>query len=292
MRIAAVDWSVDRKKRWVCECVDGVVHAPRMVVDAEAAVWKDSPAQRAGSTRGTRGLAHGGRPGPCGLLTGEGPAVVGFDFPIGMPEAYCRAAGMRGFAEALEREWVVTDSPSMGEPFYPRSPGGRSMAVLEKALGMERGAWLRRCDRETGAGALFWTLGAKQVGRAAISGWREVLRVRPEGWKLWPFEDVDVKRDKWVAEIYPAMGYAKNFGKRYLENRRAFGGELRDRAKRLGVRLDEELEEMVEEGFAEGEDAFDAFAGVLVMVEGLEKGAPEVVGVRRWEGWILGAAFR
>lgn len=46
-------------------------------------------------------------------------------------------------------------------------------ARLEEALGVEL---LRECDRRAKAHPLFYTLGVRQVGRAAADGWRKVIR--------------------------------------------------------------------------------------------------------------------
>ncbi|MBS1826299.1 MAG: DUF429 domain-containing protein [Acidobacteria bacterium] len=260
MRIAAADWSVHPRKRWVCECVDGVVSAPRQVADAAA------------------------------LLSGDGPAVVGFDFPIGMPAAYCRAAGFSHFFECLRVDWTPSNHPALAQPFFPQTPN-RKMAELEAVLGIARGDWLRECDRLAGAAPMFWTLGAKQVGKAAISGWKEVLRARPEVWKIWPFEAVDVRRDQWVAEIYPALGYPKNFGKRNPARRREYAGELLARAAQLQLRLTAECETAVQDGFGphpDGEDPFDAFVGLVGMAESLGDIPSRAPLGDQCEGWILG----
>lgn len=263
MRIAAADWSIDPRKRWVCECLDDVVSAPQQVADAAA------------------------------LLSGDGPAVVGFDFPIGMPAAYFRAAGISHFFECLNVEWTPSNQPSLAQPFFPHSPKGK-MAELEAALGITKDGWLRECDRRAGAAPLFWILGPKQVGKAAISGWKEVLRARPKDWKIWPFDAVDVQRDKWIAEIYPALGYPKNFGKRDPAWRRAYAAELLTQAARLQLRLTTDLEAMVQDGFGpypDGEDPFDAFVGLLGMVESLRDISPRELSGDQCEGWILGLPF-
>lgn len=270
MRVAAADWSLHPRKRWVCVAEGVVVSAPQQVTDAAS------------------------------LLVGDGPAVVGFDFPIGLPEAYCRGAGITDFPSVLAREWRASNEPSLAQPFYPHAPGGRSKRVLEQALELESRQWLRECDRLTGAGALFWTLGPKQVGKAAITGWREVLRQRPDGWKLWPFDEVDVQRDRWVAEIYPALAYRlmhlpANFGKRKQDARRAQAAKMLAFAEGLELRLSDQLTASVLDGFgasAAGEDPFDAFTGLLGMVDSLRRvpfpHAPPQDAVRRREGWILG----
>lgn len=261
MRIAAADWSIHPRKRWVCECIDNLVYPPRQVNDSAA------------------------------LLSGDGPAVVGFDFPIGMPEAYCRSQRIDHFFECLHRDWLPSNQPSPQQPFFPRTPN-RKIVELEQALGIPRQQWLRTCDCLTNAGSLLWLIGPKQVGRAAISGWREVLRHRPPAWKIWPFETVDPLRDRWIAEIYPALGYPKNFGKRKADNRRAYAPQLLATAARLRLTIHPDLEALVHNGFGpacDGEDPFDAFVGVLGMVEHLTTPAPQDERVRRWEGWILGA---
>ena len=105
MRVAAADWSLHPRKRWVCVAEDGFVSAPRQVTDAAS------------------------------LLAGDGPAVVGFDFPIGLPEAYCHLAEVTDFLSELGHEWRASNTPSLAQPFYPHSPGGRSKRVLEQTLG-------------------------------------------------------------------------------------------------------------------------------------------------------------
>src|SRR4029079_19473112 len=75
---------------------------------------------------------------------------------------------------------VLPGEIALGRPFYPARPGGTSQAHLVEGLGVaSMDDLLRRCDRRTAtrraACSIFWTLGANQVGRAAIAGWREVL---------------------------------------------------------------------------------------------------------------------
>src|SRR5437773_11362000 len=53
---------------------------------------------------------------------------------------------------------------------------------------------LRACDYSTAdrykACEIFWTLGANQVGKAAIAGWRDLLApaVRDKAIAIWPFD--------------------------------------------------------------------------------------------------------
>jgi len=158
-------------------------------------------------------------------------AVLGLDFPIGLPAAYASAAGISGFLDALPRfgsgEWrgfyevaEAVDQISLRRPFYPARPGGTSHEQLLKGLGLGATDDLyRRCERRTpdrgAASFLFWTLGAKQVGKAAISGWRDLLAPGLADYginlAIWPFagtlRDLMHERMFVVVETYPAEAY-------------------------------------------------------------------------------------
>ena len=60
---------------------------------------------------------------------------------------------------------------NLGRPFYPAgSTGGTKKQHLVKALNLTRDDDpRRRCERSANAQALFWLVGAKQVGRAERS---------------------------------------------------------------------------------------------------------------------------
>src|SRR5690606_33770734 len=119
------------------------------------------------------------------------PVLVGFDFPIGLPSAYARHAGIQRFQEVLpafgtgrwERFYdaaAAADEIDLARPFYPMRPGGTSQRHLTEALGVASITdLLRTCERRNGtrgaASPLFWTMGGKQVGKAAIIGWKQVL---------------------------------------------------------------------------------------------------------------------
>src|SRR4051812_36449513 len=135
-----------------------------------------------------------------------GRTLVGFDFPIGIPSAYGGKTRLADFRQALSHfgqgEWAhvfdVADQPhevSIRRPFYPKgSRKGVSRTSLVSGLGVASFEdLLRICERKTperqAACSLFWTLGGNQVGRAAISGWRDVVRPAMErGAALWPFD--------------------------------------------------------------------------------------------------------
>jgi hypothetical protein len=72
---------------------------------------------------------------------------------------------------------------SIQRPFYPFAPGNKRHAHLLNALGLDSIDDLRReCEKQQpgrrAACPLFWTLGANQVGKGAIIGWRDVLAPR------------------------------------------------------------------------------------------------------------------
>jgi len=298
------DWSTVAKKRWVASAArtdaGWQVTLPRLVRDTRAFVGE--------------------------LFTAVGPALAGFDFPIGVPTAYGQLTGLADFSTALEvfgqGEWaeffVVAEMPqqvSRTRPFYPRaSTAAAKQAHLLHGLGIGSIDALRRqCERATptrrAACPLFWTLGGNQVGKAAISGWHEVIApARRRGARLWPFDGslaelatagVPVLAETYPAEAYGHVGVAfgASMSKRRQEDRRTAMAGLLDWARQRGVTFSVELITQVEDGFGargEGEDAFDALIGVLGMIEvadgrRLERPADRNSG-EAWEGWILGQA--
>ncbi|WP_236045132.1 MULTISPECIES: DUF429 domain-containing protein [Pseudooceanicola] len=283
----------------------------------------------------TAALPRGGRyllgaPEPVGdtatllaRLRGAGPLLIGFDFPIGLPAAYGARTGFADFPTALAgfgtgdwADWFsVSREPgqiSLHRPFYPHAPGGRKRDHLTAGLdlpGFE--ALLRLCDRKTptrpAACALFWTLGGNQVGKAAITGWQEVLQPNLSRIGLWPFQgrlhDLLARHATVVAETYPAEAYGQigitksaQWSKRNQDHRRAHAAApLLDWIARRGHDATPALRAQIRAGFSpgpEGEDQFDALAGLCAMldvVQGhLPEGAPEQPDIRQWEGWILG----
>src|SRR6202030_388721 len=142
-----------------------------------------------------------------GDIGSQSCALAGFDFPIGIPVQYANAAGIKQFKSFLTElgsgRWPdffnCAKDPaeiSVRRPFFPLKPGGTRQAQLLHALGVQNiGELHRRCERkQTGRRAacpLFWTLGANQVGKGAIVGWRDVLAPALNNDNdvfLWPFD--------------------------------------------------------------------------------------------------------
>ncbi len=250
--------------------------------------------------------------------------LLGFDFPIGVPAAYGARTGCAKFREFLavlgdgawSRFFDVAAAPSevsIGRPFYPAaSKKGVSRAELATGLGMHSfDDLLRVCERRTvhrrAACSLFWTLGGNQVGRGAVSGWREVIRpAMLRGATLWPFDGplaaLAAHPGVILAETYPAEAYrmvdaafAHDQSKRRQADRRDKSGAILRWAARHAVAFTDDASAAIEAGFgasSSGEDPFDALLGLLKMIEVIEGRRDEQTecfdATMPWEGWILG----
>lgn len=254
-----------------------------------------------------------------------GSVLAGFDFPIGLPFAYGKKAGFSRFSQAIRTvgtgDWAdfyrvaeKADEISLHRPFYPNvSRKGVRRADLEKGLGdiaFER--LLRRCEQRCcdgpKASAIFWTLGGNQVGKAAINGWRTVIGPALEaGARLWPFDGdlaaLGAKPGLVLAETYPAIAYkrvgaqfAAGESKRNQDHRRRKADAILHWAETHRIILTDALRETIKNGFGDtpkGEDQFDAFMGLTLMIETVSGRRAERVGPisdeqRAIEGWILG----
>jgi hypothetical protein len=298
------DWSVDPRKRWQASAV------------RDNGSWKVSAPCPVGALPAFLDGIFGNAP--------NSQTMVGFDFPIGIPSAYGSKTGLADFRDGLrsfgEGEWVnffdVANQPdevSIKRPFYPKgSLKGVSRASLVSGLGMKSfDSLLRICERRTSdrqaACSLFWTLGGNQVGRAAISGWREVVGpALDRGAALWPFDgplaELSSRASVVLAETYPAEAYRmfdaafrSGESKRRQTDRATKAPAILAWAASHSVHLSDGAEAAVRDGFGEaasGEDAFDALAGLLKMIEIADGRRPEAtVGLEpalKWEGWILG----
>jgi hypothetical protein len=250
-----------------------------------------------------------------------GCAFAGFDFPIGIPAYYAVHAGISNFRTLLRRlghgKWKdfysgcdKPDQISVHRPFYPSGKfkdrrkedlfRGHGVSSLEPLL--------RRCERggngHKEARCLFWTLGGNQVGKASIIGWHDVLApaLRKTGpVSLWPFDgalsSLLVRGRVVIAETYPAECYAwfcsEPVGsKRKQGIRTEFGASLLLWADDNCVALDNELRKHIEDGFPQGDDAFDAVVGLFGMLQVCfgkrAAGEPDERAIRDIEGWILG----
>jgi hypothetical protein len=300
--MAHCDWGLDAKKRWMsmAKLKHGVwsIEAPELVGDSARLL--------------PRLAAHG---------EGVGSILIGFDFPIGLPRWYAERAGFGSFRKALsaigasewERWFDVAEHHSeisVHRPFYPMRPGGTRRLHQLEALGAPEGhVLLRECERATAdrqaACSLFWTLGGNQVGKGAISGWREIIIPNLATAGLWPFDgDLEGLSSRYpvvLAETYPGDVYRQlgiprgSWSKRRQEDRHRVGQFI---AEWLASRpnLDaSKVSPQLNDGFGSdsaGEDRFDAFVGLLgmlaVMTGEREERSQVAEEVMAQEGWILG----
>lgn len=255
--------------------------------------------------------------------------LVGFDFPIGVPSAYADRAMIGNFRNALcnfgtdaspqfYEKCHTPDMIALGRPFYPvscRTKGAAKREHLTEKLGINWDGLHRQCERaiegvRNSACPLFWTLGGNQVGSAAISGWQEVLvptlcRNDPTA-GLWPFEgDLESlirTHSTIIAETYPGEAYGhlklprSGWSKRRQTCRRGLADALFDwNSTRPEIVFDVQLIDAVRDGFgakSNGEDQFDAFAGMCSMLDVVlgyrREGIPSSKQILNVEGWILG----
>lgn len=263
------------------------------------------------------------------LDPGDRALVAGFDVPLGVPVEWARRAGVGSFRELLgiiaDAAWPEFLQPAESaeqiaphRPFYPRAPGGTRREHLVRGLGLHSAdQLLRTCDRPVpgviGAAApVFWLVGAQQVGKAAISAWRDVVvpAIAHPHVGLWPFDgrlgDLLAPGRAVLCECYPRAAYEWPLGfprtgwsKRRQSDRQARSREAMEwlQASGLPVRLDPGMAAAFADGFgpaASGEDPFDAAMGALQLIAVLEGRVPpgpdpslpdDQLAV---EGWIIG----
>ena len=304
--IVHCDWSIAARKRWLCSAIRQAgrwqIGAPELVGNSHDLVQRQAQ-----------------------LRAADGAVLFGFDFPIGLPAAYGAQTGFADFRQALaglgHGDWAqwyaVAETPAQitpRRPFYPFRPGGTKKAHLLDALGLVApDQLLRLCDRATttrpAASALFWTLGANQVGKAAITGWQEIIAPNLAVAGLWPFDGslahLLPTHPLIFAETYPGDVYARLgmprrpvWSKRQQGGRRAMAPHLLAWLDKSPVTASAELRQMIVDGFSaspQGEDQFDALVGLFGMLDvatgKTPEGAPGLPAIKTWEGWILGQAI-
>lgn len=308
--IAHADWSTNAAHRWMC-----------VARRREGGFYEIETPEPVGELSSL--LARLRR-----RLMNGGSVMVGFDFPIGLPASFAERADITSFPEALrqfgEGEWSeffelaeTKNEISVHRPFYPARPGGTRQQHLVDGLRVDDyRELLRRCERSTddrgAAEALFWTLGGKQVGRAAIAGWKHVLQPAlvdmADRVGLWPFDGrlkkLLAEREFVVVETYPAEACVhlgmkppgRSWSKSSRQGRESQAPQLYEWAAVRAVRFTEELKAAIAGGFADGgsgDDRFDATVGLCSMLEVVlghrSSGAPQDPRIVDVEGWILGA---
>ncbi|MBX9752308.1 MAG: DUF429 domain-containing protein [Roseococcus sp.] len=303
MIAAHADWSMAPAKRWAA------------VARRDGAGWRMEAPRLVGDPAGFA----------AALLAEALPVALGLDLPLGVPRHYAARRPEAGFVEFLRaragdaRFFTVNEALTtigLEAPFYPqRGVKGMTRASHAAALGLPGAEALHRwCDRATPtrpAGAPpFWTLGANQSGKAAITAWRDWLApalAADAPLDIWPFHGplhglLRAGRLA-VAEVYPAealrqLGLKLAGSKRDQTARLALAEPLRAVLGSLAIAPSAEALAMIQDGFgadSAGEDRLDCTLGLLALIavlDGLRADTiPEDDMVRRWEGWVLGQAM-
>ncbi|REC96033.1 DUF429 domain-containing protein [Kushneria indalinina] len=300
-RLLHADWSLSPSKRWYAQAhrINGQWQVSDPVRIGDVHTWRDEVL----------------------MAPVHGTTLAGFDFPIGVPEQWAMQAGVtdfRAWLEALDMpRWQyffdTASTPkeiSLTRPFYPhRARQGMRQSDLTRALNVEDFDALRReCERDMPGRRpcpLFWTLGANQVGKAAQAGWREVIMpALDQGAALWPFDGtlaaLAQENHCILCETWPTLAarlmkneLSPRQSKRRQVDRIEAGKALFESG--LPIVWDGQAKASVVSGFgerADGEDAFDATLGLLMMIAVVEEHLPASSTLspvaRHLEGWILG----
>ena len=126
---------------------------------------------------------------------------------------------------------------------------------------------LRKCDTATKAESLYWCVGAKQVGKAALHFWREcLLPLRQElkgGLAVWPFEQ-HIGKSVVVAECYPASLYRSVYGRVV---RKTSGSDVASAVHSLWQRQPGICDQLTWLQAASSEDDFDMFSTAVALLQ-------------------------
>lgn len=233
------------------------------------------------------------------------PVLIAADVPIGLPvqpsDVY-KAVGAKTFLDwlAATEDRLSSDRQSWREGLIVTGVAQRS--ALRPFVSIQKGDDItpfrakRECDKQSGAESVYCVdHGGKQVGRAALQFWFEVLQpLRKQfGGRLavWPFEPLK-GRDVIIAECYPAHCQRVVYGaavkkRQALEVAKALTGLLRDSARSRNIPAETWVHA------ASSEDEFDMFTTAFALRELLAAGEdifwhPPDLACTTLEGWILG----
>ena len=234
------------------------------------------------------------------------PILIAADLPIGLPaqpsDVY-EAVKVQTFLEWLDttRKRLATSQQTWREGLIAAGVAHRS--ALRPFVSIGKGEKIaavrakRACDKASNAESVYCLdHGGKQVGRAALQFWFEVLWPLRERFKdrvaVWPFELCE-GADIIIAECYPAecqrIVYGATVKKRQpLEVAKALTGLLQDKGRSRDIQPETWVHA------ASSEDEFDMFTTTLAFREMLAAGEnifwypPDSPDCTATEGWILG----
>jgi hypothetical protein len=233
------------------------------------------------------------------------PVLIAADLPIGLsaqPSDVCEAVGARTFLEWLvaTQDRLAAHRQTWREGLIAAGVSRRTALRPFVSIGegdqIARVRAMRVCDVATGAESVYCVdHGGKQVGRAALQFWFEVLQPLREQFKgrvaVWPFEPWE-GADIVFAECYPAecqrIVYGATIKKRQpLEVAKALTGLLQAPARSRNIPAETWVHA------ASSEDEFDMFTAAFALRELLGNGEnifwhPPDPACTTLEGWILG----
>jgi hypothetical protein len=253
-------------------------------------------------------------------------ALFGFDFCIGVPQAWAAVtggkvktfpeflrSGVKGYSGTIFRPASEKAEISIERPFYPDRPGGKSQADLKEKLKLSRRELYRHCDWLADASPLFWTLGSKQVGKGSLTGWAEVIipLLRDPFYQagLWPFDGhfkalLGGGNHLVLCETYPRAFQEQRGLDDLPKSGIRKGDPTLDRAVEALAGWINELDvQVTDRGLLKGsletfrDDGFDAWAGLLGLIDTLRAGTgigldvewpEEFIERLQIEGWMVG----
>jgi len=217
--------------------------------------------------------------------------LITADVPIGLPtdfpEVYQDFDGFVSWLFAENRNWQQMVCTSIGE-----QKGEQPFVTCKKGEKKLTGKFpLRQCDKLAKAESVYWCLGPKQVGKAALQFWRETLVPLKAHFgdrlAVWPFQKIEDRHDVVVAECYPASFIMS------VWNRRVKKTDALDRVAALDARRASLLELCDIKTLlhaASSEDEFDMFTTAVALAEAL-RSKKDVLAFPQlavpFEGWML-----
>ncbi len=146
------------------------------------------------------------------------PILITADVPIGLPSGFPEVYDGSTFIEWLRnrnthQDWNDLVADSVGD-----QSSQKPFVVCKKGERKARGRFPKRvCEKKTGGESLYWCVGGRQVGKAALHFWHKTLLPLREHFgdslAIWPFESIEGKKVV-VAECYPAILYNRVWDRR------------------------------------------------------------------------------
>jgi hypothetical protein len=238
------------------------------------------------------------------------PVVIAADVPVGLPAEpadvfeFLRVNTFLDWLSASQ-ERLQSDGRHWRDGLIAKGVSGRTSLTpfvsICKGDGIGDFAGLRKCDRLSGGESVYcMDHGGKQVGKAALQFWFDVLMPLREKFKealsVWPFES-RASKEVVIAECYPAkcqrMVYPQRISKRQAVGADGMFGRaqalswLYNDANPCGISTNTWIHA------ASSEDEFDMFTTAFAIRSLMQDGAeifwhPGDLDCILREGWMLG----